>query len=122
MAQSSAASAPRTAYAVLAAVSLSHLLNDTIQSLLPAIYPVLKVSFSLDFAQVGLMTLALMLTASVLQPVVGHDHRSAAGTTRAGRRHDLHARGSVAAVLRLDLSAPAAGRGARRRRVLGLSS
>ncbi len=71
MAQSSAASAPRTAYAVLAAVSVSHLLNDTIQSLLPAIYPVLKVSFNLDFAQVGLMTLALMLTASVLQPVVG---------------------------------------------------
>ena len=71
MAQSSAAGAPRTAYAVLAAVSVSHLLNDTIQSLLPAIYPVLKVSFGLSFSQVGLMTLALMLTASVLQPVVG---------------------------------------------------
>lgn len=65
------AAAPRTAYAVLAAVSLSHLLNDTIQSLLPAIYPILKVSFGLSFRQVGLMTLALMLTASVLQPVVG---------------------------------------------------
>src|SRR6185503_15111744 len=63
--------APRTAYAVLAAVSVSHLLNDTIQSLLPAIYPILKVSFGLSFSQVGLMTLALMLTASVLQPVVG---------------------------------------------------
>jgi FSR family fosmidomycin resistance protein-like MFS transporter len=63
--------APRTAYAVLAAVSLSHLLNDTLQSLLPAIYPVLKTSFDLSFAQVGMMTLALMLTASVLQPVVG---------------------------------------------------
>ncbi len=63
--------APRTAYAVLGAVSFSHLLNDTIQSLLPAIYPVLKASFGLSFAQVGLMTLALMLTASVLQPVVG---------------------------------------------------
>ena len=61
-----------TAFAVLAAISLSHLLNDTIQSLLPAIYPLLKVSFSLSFAQIGLMTLALMLTASVLQPVVGH--------------------------------------------------
>jgi len=64
-------SAPRTAYAVLGAVSFSHLLNDTIQSLLPAIYPVLKASFGLSFSQVGLMTLALMLTASVLQPVVG---------------------------------------------------
>ena len=63
--------APRTAYAVLGAVSVSHLLNDTIQSLLPAIYPVLKASFGLSFSQVGLMTLALMLTASVLQPVVG---------------------------------------------------
>lgn len=65
------APATRTAYGVLAAVSLSHLLNDTIQSLLPAIYPVLKQSFGLNFSQVGLMTLALMLTASVLQPVVG---------------------------------------------------
>jgi FSR family fosmidomycin resistance protein-like MFS transporter len=62
---------PTTAYAVLAAVSLSHLLNDTLQSLLPAIYPVLKSTFDLSFAQVGMMTLALMLTASVLQPVVG---------------------------------------------------
>src|SRR5262245_43365372 len=62
---------PATAYAVLAAVSLSHLLNDTLQSLLPSIYPVLKSTFDLSFAQVGLMTLALMLTASVLQPVVG---------------------------------------------------
>ena len=65
------AGAPRTAYAVLAAVSLSHLLNDTLQSLLPSIYPVLKSTFDLSFAQVGMMTLALMLTASVLQPVVG---------------------------------------------------
>jgi FSR family fosmidomycin resistance protein-like MFS transporter len=65
------AGTPRTTYAVLAAVSLSHLLNDTLQSLLPAIYPVLKSTFDLSFAQVGMMTLALMLTASVLQPVVG---------------------------------------------------
>jgi len=60
-----------TAVAVLAAVSLSHLLNDTIQSLLPAIYPLLKASFALSFSQIGYMTLALMLTASLLQPVVG---------------------------------------------------
>lgn len=57
--------------AVLGAVSLAHLLNDTMQSLLPALYPILKASFGLSFGQVGLMTLALMLTASVLQPVVG---------------------------------------------------
>ena len=66
-----AAQAPRTAYAVLAAISVSHLLNDTIQSLLPAIYPLLKSVFGLSFSQIGLMTLSLMLTASVLQPVVG---------------------------------------------------
>ena len=61
----------RPAFAVLAAISFSHLLNDTIQSLLPAIYPMLKTAFALSFAQVGLMTLALMLTASLLQPLVG---------------------------------------------------
>ncbi len=61
-----------TAFAVLGAVSLSHLLNDIVQSLLPAIYPVLKASFGLTFAQIGFMTLALMLTASLLQPVVGY--------------------------------------------------
>ncbi|MGE0702573.1 MAG: MFS transporter [Vicinamibacterales bacterium] len=62
---------PRTAYLVLAAVSASHLLNDTVQSMVPSIYPILKDGFGLTFSQVGLMTLALMLTASVLQPIVG---------------------------------------------------
>lgn len=56
---------------VLGAVSLSHLLNDTIQSLVPAIYPLLKESFRLTFSQVGLMAFTLQLTASLLQPVVG---------------------------------------------------
>jgi len=56
---------------VLAAISFSHLLNDTVQSLVPAIYPLLKSAFALTFAQVGLMTLTLQLTASLLQPVVG---------------------------------------------------
>ena len=60
-----------TAFAVLAAISVSHLLNDTIQSLIPAIYPLLKSAFALSFAQIGLMTLTLQLTASLLQPVVG---------------------------------------------------
>ena len=60
-----------TAVAVLAGISVSHLLNDTVQSLIPAIYPMLKAAFSLSFAQVGLLTLAQQLTASVLQPVVG---------------------------------------------------
>jgi FSR family fosmidomycin resistance protein-like MFS transporter len=60
-----------TAVAVLAGISVSHLLNDTVQSLIPAIYPMLKSAFALSFAQVGLMTLTQQLTASVLQPLVG---------------------------------------------------
>ena len=56
---------------MLAAISFSHLLNDTVQSLVPAIYPLLKSAFALTFTQVGLMTLTLQLTASLLQPVVG---------------------------------------------------
>ncbi len=60
-----------TAFAVLAAISFSHLLNDLIQSLVPAIYPILKQNFALSFAQVGLITLTFQCTASLLQPVVG---------------------------------------------------
>ena len=60
-----------TVLRILLALSLSHLLNDTIQSLLPAIYPLLKESFHLTFAQVGLITFAFQLTASMLQPLVG---------------------------------------------------
>jgi FSR family fosmidomycin resistance protein-like MFS transporter len=63
--------AARPAFPILAAISVSHLLNDTIQSILPAIYPFLKSAFTLSFTQIGLMTLALMLTASLLQPLVG---------------------------------------------------
>nr|ALS91059.1 efflux_Bcr_CflA: drug resistance transporter, Bcr/CflA [uncultured bacterium] len=60
-----------TVLAVLCAISFAHLLNDTIQSLLPAIYPLLKTSFHLSFGQVGLITLAFQMTASLLQPFVG---------------------------------------------------
>ena len=60
-----------TSVPVLAGISVSHLLNDIVQSLVPAIYPLLKTTFSLSFAQIGLMTTALMLTASLLQPLVG---------------------------------------------------
>ena len=56
---------------VLLALSFSHMLNDTIQSLLPAIYPLLKTSFQLNFTQIGLITLTFQLTASLLQPLVG---------------------------------------------------
>ena len=56
---------------VLLAISFSHLLNDTIQSLIPSIYPLVKDSFHLDFTQIGLITLTFQLTASLLQPIVG---------------------------------------------------
>src|SRR5471030_2242707 len=60
-----------TVVGILAAISVSHLLNDTIQSLIPSIYPILKASFQLSFSQIGLIALTLQLTASLLQPVVG---------------------------------------------------
>src|ERR1700738_4379943 len=60
------------AYIVLGGISLSHFLNDTMQSLIPSVYPILKASYALDFAQIGLITLAFQFTASLLQPVVGH--------------------------------------------------
>lgn len=62
----------QTVFAILAAISLSHLFNDTIQSLLMGLYPVLKQSFSLSYGQIGWLTFAFMITASVLQPVVGY--------------------------------------------------
>jgi FSR family fosmidomycin resistance protein-like MFS transporter len=63
--------AEATVMSILLALSVSHLLNDTIQSLLPAIYPLLKQSFALSFTQVGLITFTFQVTASLLQPVVG---------------------------------------------------
>ncbi|MGN2243163.1 MFS transporter [Frateuria sp. GZRR33] len=62
---------PSTAFAVLGAISFSHLLNDMIQSLIVAIYPILKSGFALSFGQVGLITLTYQITASLLQPLVG---------------------------------------------------
>jgi FSR family fosmidomycin resistance protein-like MFS transporter len=65
--------APETALLrVLAAVSICHMINDMLQSLLPSIYPILKSSFHLDFGQIGLITLVFQITASLLQPFVGH--------------------------------------------------
>jgi len=60
-----------TAYRVIGAISFSHLLNDMIQSLILAIYPILKGDFHLSFSQIGLITLTYQLTASLLQPLVG---------------------------------------------------
>ena len=60
-----------TVLSVLGAVSFCHFLNDMIQSLLPAIYPLLREKYLLDYGQIGLITLVFQLTASILQPVVG---------------------------------------------------
>jgi MFS transporter, FSR family, fosmidomycin resistance protein len=75
--QNTAAAVPAAAteagatFAILVSLSLCHFLNDMNQSLVPAIYPVLKHAYQLDFGQIGLITLAFQLTASLLQPVVG---------------------------------------------------
>lgn len=63
--------AQKTAFPIIALLSISHLLNDLIQSLLPAIYPLLKESFDLSFGQIGLITLTFQFAASLLQPLVG---------------------------------------------------
>ena len=64
-------SADQTGFRVLGAISFSHFLNDMIQSLILAIYPLLKGTFSLSFTQIGLITLTYQVTASLLQPMVG---------------------------------------------------
>jgi len=69
----SGSSAPkaRTAFGILGAISVSHLLNDMLQSLILAIYPLLQDEFSLSFVQIGLITLTFQLASSLLQPIVG---------------------------------------------------
>jgi MFS transporter, FSR family, fosmidomycin resistance protein len=64
-------SAHNTVFLVLATLSVCHMLNDTMQSLIPSLYPMLKETHGLDFGQIGLITLAFQLTASLLQPLVG---------------------------------------------------
>jgi FSR family fosmidomycin resistance protein-like MFS transporter len=63
--------ADHTVFAVILAISFCHLLNDMMQSLLPAIYPNLKADFGLSFGQIGIVSLVYQLTASILQPLVG---------------------------------------------------
>ncbi|HMC53964.1 MAG TPA: MFS transporter, partial [Gemmatimonadaceae bacterium] len=62
----------RTAFTILGAISFCHLLNDMLQSLLPAIYPILKSQYALSFVQIGLITLTYQAVASLLQPLIGH--------------------------------------------------
>jgi MFS transporter, FSR family, fosmidomycin resistance protein len=65
------ATAEKTAFSVLVAISFSHLLNDMMQSLLPALYPMLKSSYALSFVEIGVLTFTYQITASLLQPLVG---------------------------------------------------
>jgi FSR family fosmidomycin resistance protein-like MFS transporter len=64
-------SSGQTAFTILLAISFCHLLNDMMQSLLPALYPMLKTSYALSFSQIGLLTFTFQLTASLLQPLIG---------------------------------------------------
>lgn len=66
-----AAAGGGSVFSIMFATSVAHGLNDTVQSLLPAIYPLLRTAFRLDYGQIGLITLAFQLTASLLQPFVG---------------------------------------------------
>jgi MFS transporter, FSR family, fosmidomycin resistance protein len=66
------AAAAGPAYVVLAGISFSHFLNDTMQSLIASVYPILKDAYALDYGQIGMITLAFQFTASLLQPLVGH--------------------------------------------------
>jgi len=63
--------AEKTLFGVLFAISISHLLNDSLQSIIPSIYPLVKQNFKLNFTQIGLITFTFQITASLLQPVVG---------------------------------------------------
>jgi len=68
---SPAQAAGRTTFSILAAISFCHMLNDMMQSLLPALYPMLKSSYALSFGQIGLLTFTYQITASLLQPLIG---------------------------------------------------
>jgi FSR family fosmidomycin resistance protein-like MFS transporter len=64
--------AEKMVFSILLAAAFCHFLNDMVQSLIPAIYPILKKSFNLDFSQIGMITLTYQITASLLQPLIGH--------------------------------------------------
>ncbi|MCF3640684.1 MFS transporter [Rhizobium sp. TRM95111] len=66
-----APSPARTTFSIIVAVSVCHMLNDIMQSLLTSLYPLLKENYALDFVQIGLLTMAFQVTASLLQPAVG---------------------------------------------------
>ena len=62
------------AFSIILALSFSHLLNDMMQSLVPALYPMIKDSYALSFVQIGLITLTMQVISSMLQPEIGRAH------------------------------------------------
>lgn len=64
--------AQKTVYPILFSISFAHLLNDLIQAIIPSVYPILKQDYNLSFSQIGLITFAFQLTASLFQPFVGY--------------------------------------------------
>ena len=71
-ARMTSAAAAATALPVLFALSFSHFLNDMLQQLVPAIYPIIKPAYGLDYGQIGLISFAFQMCASMFQPVVGY--------------------------------------------------
>ena len=65
------ASRAKTHLAVLVVLGFSHLLNDLMQSLIPAAYPILKDAYALDFVQIGMITMTFQIAGSLLQPAIG---------------------------------------------------
>ncbi|RZJ74591.1 MAG: MFS transporter, partial [Flavobacterium sp.] len=63
--------AKKTVYSILFSISFAHLLNDLLQAVIPAAYPILKDSYGLSFTQIGLITFSYQMAASILQPFVG---------------------------------------------------
>ncbi len=62
----------KTVYSILFSISFAHLLNDLIQAIIPSVYPILKQHYGLSFSQIGLITFAFQLSASIFQPFVGY--------------------------------------------------
>ena len=110
------------AFSIILALSFSHLLNDMMQSLVPALYPMIKGSYGLSFVQIGLMTTAMQVTSSMLQPIVGlaADHKPQPYSLSVGMGATLIGVLMLGEGRELSHSAPA-GLGAGRHRLGGVS-